>query len=157
MVDEFLDIAKDDDIIDCPSALDEDFKSWKEGTGGPVYKRGLLKIDYYNGAKSDWNKTVITALSKLVKNAADTKWTFLPKYPLFYYEKTIRKKLANLITIWNRNQPKLLGPGPADFETAEQVEERVKGKKIVRNRHARQTTRRRTVSRFVCARYFYRT
>ena len=134
--------------MNCGSVDDDDIKDWESGMGGPCLNKKRFKFDWYGGVKSNWNRTMFLLLAEQIQNAVAEKWKYLPKRELYYYEESIKKKFSNLMTIWRRSQPRKIGAGnnPDDFETEDQVDERVRSYKSNRSHTSRQCTRRHTVS-----------
>lgn len=141
-----LGIQKEDEVVVCRTVLPEDRRAWEDGVGGPSLEKDEFKFDWYGGIKSEWNQVTFLLLAEKIQEGVEQLWTYLPQHELFYYEETVKKKFSNLMTIWRASQPRRTGSEEGDFETEEQISERVDKAKLIRSYKIRQCTRRHTVS-----------
>lgn len=146
-----LGIEQASDVIYLKTVSDDVKEGWiqkRPGYPGPVLQEGKLVMDWWGGKKSNWNLKAFNLMTVQLKNAAMTKWTYLPKYEDFYYENTVKRKFDNFRSKWRAGQSKHNGPDPSDFETEEQVTERLAETARRERISGRQCKRRHTVSAF---------
>lgn len=145
-----LGIENASDVIHLDSVDDDVMEGWKKkrpGYPGPTIEEGKLQMDWWGGKKSQWNIKAFELLATKLKNAAAQKWSYLPRYNNYYYEFTVIRKYNDFHTKWRAARPKLIGPGITDFETEEQINDRLAELSERDRRWSRQNKRRHTVCR----------
>jgi hypothetical protein len=145
-----IDQAKD--MWSVPAVDPDVLEAWLDhipGAIGPSLDD--LKFDWHGGKKSLWNIKLVDMLSHLLMHESYTKWHHLPKYPFYYYEDVVWQKFSNFRTDWKKAQSRKIGFGDEDYETQDQIFDRLHQKDQMERKAARQNTRRHQVS-FNCAR-----